>query len=227
MVAAAEAAGTRVPVEPVVREATTELLSRSGRLRGTPHKPAARSTLRRFAEDVATERLMTPAEIAAAVRAGVKPSGTISELLPLKPTEIDQLLRNMIFQSGAPHLPGATTATRALRKRLSGEFKRTVPGVAPVLAEQSRLIPMQRVVDEALALGRGLGPKAPAIYVSGGRPRLFSVIAPTAGTSYAAGKLLSRAGGPLGASPLAQRVLPGSTRSLLNLLLQQEGFGAE
>ena len=225
----AEQRGVRIPVEPTVRETSTELLGRTGRLRGPPHKAAAKSTIRRFAEDVTTERMMPPAELQAAMRSGLtRQPGfqpTMRELLPLKPTEINDILRNMRFESGAAHLPGTVTASRGLRRRLSGELKRVIPAAEPIFAEQQRLIPLQKVIDEALASGRQLGPRAPSVYLSGGRPRLFGVIAPSPATAYATGKAFSRVGGPLGAAPTAQRILPGSIRALLNrLLLQQEGL---
>ncbi|MGH7177892.1 MAG: hypothetical protein ACREJC_10960 [Tepidisphaeraceae bacterium] len=224
-VAAAEQAGAEVKTTPIIRagEALTEP---GGALRESIglSPSGAQRTVKRFIQRVSKERQMTSAELRAAASKAVGQPGfrpVVSEVANLSPRDADVILQNTKFFSGARDIPGAETAGRTLRAQLSRELKRAVPAVKAPMAEQQYLLPVQRALDRALARG-GSQVRAPAIYLSGGRPRMFGVLAPTARTTFGVGKALSRLGGPLGASPTAQRLLPGSLRALLLQLAAQD-----
>lgn len=224
----ATASGRRVATAPVV-EAGEALTTPGGVLRqaiGEPDVSGAQRVVKRFRGQVSKERPMTAQELRDAATSGaVRAPGfvpTVKELADLTPTEADALLRNTKFFRGARDVPGAETAGRTLRTALSSELKTTVPSVRPLMAEQASLIPVQRSLDRALAKG-GSQVRAPAVYLSGGRPRLFGVLPSTPAISFTTGKTLSRAGGPLGASRIAQRTLPPAIRALLLQLQNQDG----
>jgi len=223
----ATGAGRRVATAPIV-EAGEALTQPGGVLRraiGEPEVSGAQRVVKRFRGQVSKERPMTADELRGAVSSGaVRAPGfapTVKELADLTPADADALLRHTKFFRGAREVPGAETAGRTLRTALSSELKTAVPKIRPLMAEQASLIPVQRSLDRALAKG-GSQVRAPAVYLSGGRPRLFGVLPSTPAISFTTGKALSRLGGPLGAAQFAQRTIPPAIRALLLQLASQD-----
>ena len=105
------------------------------------------------------------------------------------------ILRNMRFTpAGAETRAGSTEAERALRVALGAEYRAIVPEADALLTEESRLIPLRRVLDRArFQVGQGQV-RSPEVLLSGGRPRAFGVLPIPKSVPFTAGKLLGRAG---------------------------------
>ena len=143
------------------------------------------------------------------------PELSTQEITPLTPTEAREILKRVDFVSGAPDVPGADIATRALRAELSEQFKRAVPGTRAIFEEESQLIPLRKTLDLALA-NPGPMVQSPEVILNANRgARLFGISRPGRATSFAAGKGLARGGRRL-TSPL----LPPAVRTSLLALRQ-------